>query len=278
MDKEPTFLETNAAPGVVGQPLSRVDGRAKVTGAATYSAEYNQLPGLVHAVLKTSDVARGRVTSIDTSAAQKAPGVVAIFTQQNLPKLAKTPNAPVDKVALGAPMGFMPMTSDQIFYAGQPVAVVVADTMEHAQYAATLVKVQIAPETPVASYRTLHAPQYTPEKVGRVKGMTKRGDAQAAFASAPVQLAATYTHATLHHNYLEPGATTAHWETPNRLTVYEATQGVLETQKTLAGMLGLSQDQVRVVCKYIGGGFGAKPGCGPTRCWPAWPPRPWAGR
>ena len=73
MDKEPTFLETNAAPGVVGQPLSRVDGRAKVTGAATYSAEYNQLPGLVHAVLKTSDVAKGRITSIDTSAAQKRP-------------------------------------------------------------------------------------------------------------------------------------------------------------------------------------------------------------
>jgi xanthine dehydrogenase YagR molybdenum-binding subunit len=258
MDKEPTFLETNAAPGVVGQPMSRVDGRAKVTGAATYSAEYNQLPGLLHAVLKTSDVAKGRVTNIDTSAAQKAPGVVAIFTQQNLPKLAKTPNAPADKEALTAPMGFMPMTSDQIFYAGQPVAVVVADTLEHAQYAATLVRVQLAPETPVASYRTPNAPRYIPAKVGRVQGVTKRGDAQAAFASAPVQLAATYTHATLHHNYMEPGATTAHWEAPDRLTVYEATQGVLETQKTLAGMLGLPQDQVRVVCKYIGGGFGGK--------------------
>jgi xanthine dehydrogenase YagR molybdenum-binding subunit len=258
MEKEPTFLETNAVPGVVGQPLSRVDGRAKVTGAATYSAEYNQLPGLVHAVLKTSDVAKGRVTSIDTSAAQKALGVVAIFTQQNLPRLAKTPNTPADKEALTAPMGFMPMTSDHIFYAGQPVAVVVADTLEHAQYAATLLKVSIAPEAPVASYHDDKAPRYIPEKVGRVKGVTKRGDAQAAFASAPVQLSATYTHATLHHNYMEPGATTAHWEAPDRLTVYESTQGVLETQKTLAGYLGLPMEQVRVVCKFIGGGFGSK--------------------
>jgi xanthine dehydrogenase YagR molybdenum-binding subunit len=258
MDKEPTFLETNAAPGVVGQPLSRVDGRAKVTGAATYSAEYNQLPGLVHAVLKTSDVAKGRVTGIDTSAAQKAPGVLAIFTQQNLPKLAKTPNTPADKEALAAPMGFMPMQSNQIFYAGQPVAVVVADTLEHTQYATTLLKVSIAPEAPVASYREAKAPRYIPEKVGRVKGVTKRGDAQAAFASAPVQLTGTYTHATLHHNYMEPGATTAHWETPDRLTVYEATQGVWETQKTLAGMLSLPVEQVRVVCKYLGGGFGGK--------------------
>jgi xanthine dehydrogenase YagR molybdenum-binding subunit len=258
MDKEPTFLETNAVPVAVGQPLSRVDGRAKVTGAAKYSAEYNHLPGLLHAVLKTSDVAKGRITSIDTSAAQKAPGVVAVFTQQNLPKLAKTPSTPPGKEALAAPMGFMPMQSDQIFYAGQPVAVVVADTLEHAQYAATLVRAQIAPETPVASYQTPQAKLYTPEKVGRVKGVTKRGDAQAAFASAPVQLAATYTHATLHHNYLEPGATIAHWEAPNRLTVYETTQGVLETQKTLAGYLGLPLEQVRVITKYLGGGFGGK--------------------
>ena len=258
MDKEPTFRETNAAPGVVGQPVSRVDGRAKVTGAATYSAEYNQLPGLVHALMKTSDVAKGRVTCNDLSAAQKAPGVVAIFTQQNLPKLAKTPDKQEDKAALGAPMGFMPMQNDQIFYAGQPVAVVVADTLERAQYAATLVRVQIAPEAPIASYHSPQAKPYRPESVGYAPGLTKRGDARAAFASAPVQLAATYTHATLHHNYMEPGATTAHWETPDRLTVYESTQGVMESQKALAGMLGLPMDQVRVVCKFIGGGFGSK--------------------
>jgi len=259
MDIEPTFAETNPTATVVGQPMSRVDGWAKVTGHATYSAEYNGLPGLVHAVLKTSDVAHGRVQSIDAGAAQRAPGVLAIFTHQNLPKLAKTPNSPDDRKAfVSSPMGFFPMESDQIFYAGQPVAVVVADTLERAQYAASLLKVSTAPEATVSSYLDPKARLYTPKTVKGMPGVTKRGDAQAAFAGAPVQLTAIYTHATIHHNPMEPGATTAHWEGPNRLTVYDATQGVSETQKTLAAMLGLATEQVRVVCKFIGGGFGCK--------------------
>jgi xanthine dehydrogenase YagR molybdenum-binding subunit len=260
MDVEPQFFDTNPQQGVVGQPLSRVDGWAKVTGRAKYSAEYNQLPGLVHAVLKTSDVAKGRVTAIDTSAAQRQPGVLAIFTHQNLPKLAKSPNRPDDRKAFASsPMSFFPLESDQIFYAGQPVAVVVADTLEHAQYAAAQLRVTIAPEVPVSSYQAKNAELYVPKTVrGYQPGVSKRGDAQAAFAGAPVQLTATYTHAATHHNPMEPGATTAHWEAPDRLTVYDTTQGVSETQKTLAAMLGLATEQVRVITKYLGGGFGCK--------------------
>ncbi|RAK68091.1 xanthine dehydrogenase family protein molybdopterin-binding subunit [Hymenobacter edaphi] len=259
MDTEPQFFETNAAPGVVGQPMNRVDGWAKVTGQARYSAEYNRLPGLVHAVLKTSDVAKGRITGFDTSAAQRQPGVLAILTHQNLPKLAKTPNNPDDKKAfVSSPMGFFPMESDEVHYAGQPVAIVVADTLEHAQYAAALVQVRIAAEAPISSYQDPKAQRYVPKTVKGTAGVTKRGDAQAAVQSAPVQLTATYTHAANHHNPMEPGATTAHWEAPDRLTVYDTTQGVSETQKTLAAMLGLSTEQVRVVNKYLGGGFGCK--------------------
>ena len=260
MDLEPQFSDTNPQQGVVGQPLSRVDGWAKVTGHAKYSAEYNQLPGLVHAVLKTSDVAKGRVTSIDTSAAQWQPGVLAILTHQNLPKLAKTPNKPDDKKTFAsAPMSFFPMESDQVYYAGQPVAIVVADTLEHAQYAAALLKVTIAPEAPVSSYMASNAELYQPQgMLGFVSNNSRRGDAQAAFTSAPVQLTATYTHATTHHNPMEPGATTAHWEAADRLTVYDTTQGVSETQKTLSAMLGLATEQVRVITKYLGGGFGCK--------------------
>ena len=257
---ESQFSDTNPQAGVVGQPLSRVDGRAKVTGQARYSAEYNQLPGLVHAVLKTSDVAKGRVTSIDTSAAQKQPGVLAILTHENLPKLAKTPNNPADRRSFASsPMSFFPMESDQVCYAGQPVAVVVADTLEHAQHAAALLRVTIAPEVPVSSYQAKNAELYVPKAVrGYQPGVTKRGEAQAAFASAPVQLTATYTHAATHHNPMEPGATTAHWKAPDRLTVYDTTQGVSETQKTLAALLGLPTEQVRVITKYLGGGFGCK--------------------
>jgi len=265
MDTEPRFFETNPTAGVVGQPLSRIDGYAKVTGQAKYSAEYNNLPGLVHAVLKTSDVAKGRITGFDTSAAQKQPGVLAILTHQNLPKLVKTPNDAEGKKAIGAPMGFMPLTGDQIYYAGQPVAVVVADTLEHAQYAAALVKVQIIAEKPIASYEDPKAQLFDPEKVedGRTDGHIKRGDARAAFAASPVQLTHKYTHAINHHNPMEPGATTAHWEAPDRLTVYESTQGVTRTQKSLSTMLGLSAEQVRVVTKYLGGGFGCKGSCWP---------------
>jgi xanthine dehydrogenase YagR molybdenum-binding subunit len=258
MDTEPTFSQTNPTAGVVGQPLSRVDGRAKVTGQATYSAEYNRLPGLVHAVLRTSDVAKGRVANIDSSVAQQQPGVLGIFTHQNLPKLARTPSTPEEKAALNAPMTFFPMLSDRVEYAGQPVAIVVADTLERAQYAASLLKISITPEVPVASYLDPKTTRFVPKTVKGTPGVTKRGDAQAAFASAPVQLTATYTHAINHHNPMEPGATIAHWEAADRLTVYDTTQAIAWTQKTLSQMLGLKIEQVRVINKYLGGGFGCK--------------------
>ncbi|GAB3225698.1 xanthine dehydrogenase family protein molybdopterin-binding subunit [Hymenobacter seoulensis] len=262
---EPTFFETNPKAGSVGQPMDRVDGRAKVMGQAKYSAEFNGLPGLVHAVLKTSDVAKGRIQSIDASAALKQPGVLAILTHQNLPKLAKTPNDPDGKKAIGAPMGFLPLTSDQIHYAGQAVVVVVADTLERAQYAAALVRVNIVAEKPLASYEDPRAELFDPQKVqdGKTPGHTVRGNPKEAFAAAPVQLRHTYVHAINHHNPMEPGATTAHWEAPDRLTVYESTQGVTRTQKALSTMLGLPTEQVRVVTKYLGGGFGCKGSCWP---------------
>jgi xanthine dehydrogenase YagR molybdenum-binding subunit len=258
MDSEPNFFETNPKATVVGQPLSRVDGRAKVTGQAKYSAEYNQLPGLAHAVFKTSDVAKGRITGYDTSAAQRVPGVLAILTHQNLPKLAQTPDTPAGKkaIGMGVQMGFLPLTSDQIYYAAQPVALIVADTLEHAQHAAALLRVQVAPEAPTASYQDAKAQLFDPSQ-GKGDGES-RGNAAAAFASAPVQLTATYTHALNHHNPMEPGATTAHWETPDRLTVYDTAQGMAWMQKSLSVMLGLPADQVRVVTKYLGGGFGCK--------------------
>ena len=264
MDKEPSFFETNPQAKSVGQPMDRVDGRAKVTGAAKYSAEF-ALPGLVYAVLKTSDIAKGKIAGIDASAATREPGVVAVLTHENIPKLAQTPNTKEGKKATGAPMGFMPLTGPEIFYAGQPVAVVVADTFEHATHAASLLKVTYQKESPVASFHDPKAEKVNPEKVqdGKTDGHTRRGDAAAAFAAAPIKLTATYNHATNNHNPLEPGSTTAQWEGPDRLTVYESTQGVTRTQSTLAAMLGLPREQIRVVTKYLGGGFGCKGSCWP---------------
>jgi xanthine dehydrogenase YagR molybdenum-binding subunit len=262
MNSESAFFETPPQLVAVGQPLSRVDGRAKVTGAAKYSAEYNHLPGLVHAVIKTSDVAKGRVTGFDTSAAQREPGVLAILTHQNLPKPAKTAETKEGKEAIGmaVQMTFMPLQSDQVFYAGQPVAIVVADTLEHAQHAAAQLRVTIAPETPLASYQDAKAQLFNPggKPDADAEGTKRRGKAAAAFAAAPAQVTATYTHATNHHNPMEPSATIAHWEAADRLTVYDATQGVSWQQRALSGYLGLPMDQVRVITKYLGGGFGCK--------------------
>ncbi|MFD1466795.1 xanthine dehydrogenase family protein molybdopterin-binding subunit [Hymenobacter caeli] len=264
MDNEPKFFETNPQAKSVGQPMDRIDGRAKVTGAAKYAAEY-PLPGLVYAALKTSEIAKGKIVSIDSAAAMREPGVVAVLTHENIPKLAQTPNTKDGKKAIGAPMGFMPLTGTEIFYAAQPVAVVVADTFERATHAASLVKVTYQQEAPVATFHDPKAVKVDPAKVqdGKTDGHTRRGDAQAAFAAAPIKLTATYNHATNNHNPMEPGSTTAQWEAADRLTVYESTQGITHTQQSLAVMLGLPREQVRVITKYIGGGFGCKGSCWP---------------
>ncbi len=263
-ENEPAFFETSPKPGVVGKPLDRVDGRDKVMGKAKYSAEF-PLPGLTYGVLKTSDIANGRIQSIDTSAAAKEPGVLAIYTHLNLPKLAKTPNDAEGKKAIGAPMGFLPMTTDVIHYAGQAVAIIVADTFERATHAAQLVRVTYAAEAPIAAYTDPKAKLFDPEKVqdGKTDGHTRRGTPKEALAASAVKMTAVYTHAINHHNPMEPGSTTAVWDGPDRLTVYESTQGVTRTQKALSTMLGLPQDQVRVITKYLGGGFGCKGSCWP---------------
>ncbi|GAB4029172.1 xanthine dehydrogenase family protein molybdopterin-binding subunit [Spirosoma jeollabukense] len=260
LTENPTFANQRSSSDIVGKPMVRIDGRAKVMGAATYSAEYNQLPGLVHAVFKTSDVAKGRITGFDDSEAKRLPGVLGILTHLNMPPLSQTPATPEGKkkIALAMQMSFTPMLSDQIFYAGQPVAIVIADTLEHAQHAAALLKVSIVAEQLVASYRDTRAELFAPKEGPAAQVPAKRGDAQSAFAKAPVQLTLTCQHVTNHHNPMEPGATIAHWEAADRVTVYDTTQAIASTHKALYVMLGLPPDNVRVVNKYLGGGFGCK--------------------
>ncbi|MBC6989071.1 xanthine dehydrogenase family protein molybdopterin-binding subunit [Hymenobacter sp. BT491] len=256
---ESNFFDFAApAGGVVGQPLDRIDGRAKVTGAARYSAEY-PLGGLTYGVFSTSSIAKGRIASIDTTLAMKEPGVLAVFTHLNLPKLAKMPDSPERNNSWSPGQSFLPLMSDEIFYSGQPVALVVADTFERATHAASLVRVSYQAEKPVAGIVDPRAEVYEAKAVqgGRMPGRTRRGNPQAALEQAPVRVTATYTHAMNHHNPMEPSATTAVWE-GDRLTVYESTQGVTMTQSALSDMLGLPRDKVRVVTQFLGGGFGCK--------------------
>ena len=252
------FFDTPTKPvtNVVGQPLSRVDGPAKVTGVARYSAEM-PVRGVVYGVLATSAIAKGKITSIDTSAAAREPGVLSIFTHQNLPKPAKTPQQ-VEKWR--AAQSYLPMQDAEIFYAGQPVALVVADTLERATQAAALLKVSYQTDKPIDSYHDPKAKIFDPQKIqdGKKSGHTERGNPQQAFDGAPVKHEATYIHAINHHNPMEPAATLAVWEGPDRLTVYETTQNITGTQTALTDLLGLPRDQIRVLTPYLGGGFGCK--------------------
>lgn len=243
---------------LIGQGFDRVDGRAKVTGAAHYTAEI-PLPGVVHAVLVGARIGRGKVLSIDISAAMAA-GALAVYTHETLPRVAAIP--PVFPSGYGgvAPgQTFFPMQDNLIYYYGQPIAVVLADTFEEAQHAAELVTGEYEQWDAVVRLDDGRADQYRPDKIfcGLVPTVQSRGDFAAAAEQATHGVDATFHFAANHHNPIECSATAAVWD-GDTVTVYDATQGVVATQVTVAAYLGISPGNVRVVAHYVGGGFGAK--------------------
>ena len=250
----------------VGKPMIRVDGRAKVTGDAKYSAEWD-IAGMTYARLVTSRIARGSVTKIDTKDALASPGVIAVYTHENLPKPAASPAEAQQGPGRISGTRFMPMQGTNIVYAGQPVAVVVAQTVEQADHAAALVSVSYKEEKPVA---------FRPDKPegiqwddgktsengktgsGQVPKGSKRGTPEEAFASAPVKVEADYEHVTNHHVPIEPAGTIAVWDGPDRITLYDAVQGMTNAQGTMARYLNLPLANVHVITKFVGAGFGSK--------------------
>jgi xanthine dehydrogenase YagR molybdenum-binding subunit len=244
--------------GVIGQEVSRVDGPAKVTGAARYSGEI-ALPGLAYAQIVGAGVASGRVISIDTTDAERARGVVGILTHHNMPTMKQVPLVPS---LMGGPAPgetFFPMQDDVVHYAGQPVAVVVADTLEQAQHAATLVHVGYAESPSVTTIEQGRADAFIPEKIfgGFIPGQVRRGNIEDGFAAANVCLSASFRFAANHHNPIEALTTTAVWD-GDQLTLYDSCQGIKAVQLTVAALLGLSPSKVRVLTRYVGGAFGSK--------------------
>ncbi|MBL1078755.1 xanthine dehydrogenase family protein molybdopterin-binding subunit [Nocardia sp. 2] len=243
---------------LVGRGFDRVDGRAKVTGAAHYTAEI-PLPGVVHAVLVGARIGCGSVRSVDIRAALNA-GALAVFTHENLPKVATIP--PQFPSAYGGPapgQTFFPMQDGEIHYYGQPIAVVLADTFEIAQHAAELVTADYKHKDPLIRLDDGRDARYQPEKIfcGLVPAVQTRGDFEAAARSAAHTFDATYHFAANHHNPIECSATAAVWD-GDTVTIYDSTQGINATQATVAAYLGISPSHVRVVSHYVGGGFGAK--------------------
>jgi xanthine dehydrogenase YagR molybdenum-binding subunit len=244
--------------GAIGSEMNRVDGRAKVTGAARYAADI-PVAGLAYAQLVGATVPSGRITAIDTSGAERADGVIGILTHRNLPRVRQPPLVPS---LMGGPAPgetFFPMQDDIVRYAGQPVALVAADTLEQAQHAATLVRVSYAETSSVTTIDQGRADAYIPDKIfgGFIPGRLDRGQVDDGLAAADIRVDAPFRFAANHHNPIEVSNTTAVWD-GDQLTLYDSCQGIKAVQLTVAALLGLPLSKVAVVTQFVGGAFGCK--------------------
>ena len=248
---------TQQSASPLGRDTQRIDGPRKVTGLAQYSSDFN-FPGMLYAVPVEATIANGKLLTLDTSVAEKMPGVRAIFHRANIGRIFRSTPAPgFDRVCLERRP---PFEDDVIRYYGQYIALAVADTFEAAKAAADAVRATYTKEKPNVESR-LEAGN-DPDVVFTAYGpqarlQSHRGDAEAAFASAPVKLDETYITPAETHNPLELHATTAIWE-GELLTLYDSTQGVVNLRSVLAQMFGLPKENVRVIAKFLGSGFGGK--------------------
>ncbi|MDB4941903.1 MAG: yagR [Labilithrix sp.] len=237
----------------VGKGIDRLDARLKVTGKATYAAEY-EVANVAYAVIVGGVGGKGTIKSIDASAAEKAPGVLAVLTHLNAPKLpgAKEKGDRVDRL-------LQVLQDGETLYDDQPVALVVADSLERAHAAAGLVRVDLTLAAGTAISMEAERPRaFAPENVNEKATDTSKGDFDKAFADAKVKVEQTYTTPATHHNPMELHATTAVWQGDDHLTVYDATQSVFGVRKKLAKVFAIAPDNVRVISHYLGGGFGSK--------------------
>jgi xanthine dehydrogenase YagR molybdenum-binding subunit len=238
----------------IGQPLRRVDGRQKVTGQARYAAEH-AVPGCVHGVLVTSTIAAGRITHLDTQAAAKVPGVLAIVSHLNSPKVPGYENPQPDERVEGQQLRVF--FDDKIHYSNQPVALAIANTLEQAQHAASLVRVQYEQAASQTDITKNLAHSYPPK---RSENYT-RGESQA-YKTAPVQVAHEYQTPLQVHNPMEMHAAIAAWQ-GNQLTVWNKTQAPTLAQKDLMKLWALPKEAVQVHSPFVGGAFGSA-----SRIWP----------
>ncbi|MDZ7995654.1 MAG: xanthine dehydrogenase family protein molybdopterin-binding subunit [Nostoc sp. EfeVER01] len=234
---------------IIGKPLDRVDGRLKVTGEAPYTADV-PIENLTYGVIFQSAIASGKIIQIDTTAAAVAPGVIDIITYQQTPSLIKIP-------FFGPPQPQSTEKDHNIYYDGQHLGVVIAQTLEQAETAASRIK--IIYEEAIPTVTMAHAEIFEPESIflGMMPGKITRGNVESGKVQADVLVEQVYTTPIEHHNPLEPSATIAMWSGDN-LTLYETTQGVSATQNRIASILNIPEENVRVISKYLGGGFGCK--------------------
>ena len=240
---------------ITGAGIDRVDGRLKVCGLAPYAAEFIA-PRLAHAVLVTSSVAKGRIARMDGAAVAALPGVLAVLTPFDAPRLPQAGKA-VPPPPAGRVLSLL--QDDLVHYNNQPIAVVVADTLERAAEGARRLQVTYAADGAAAAldFDAAKARAFAPEKANREPAAHRRGDLAAGLAAARSRIEASYTTPVEHHNPMEPHATLAEWQ-GDRLTVHDATQYVAGDRDTLAKTFGIPPENVTVIDPYVGGGFGCK--------------------
>ncbi len=230
---------------ILGAKVPRIDGPLKTSGTARYSADFN-LPRMAYAVPVCATISNGRITSLDKSKAQGMRGVLKVYSHGDLPRLYKTTPG-------GAHVGEsrLPFEDETIYYSGQYVAMVVAETMDQARGAAAAVKVQYAASKPNVSY------DLSDGFAGKMSVKSQRGDVEQAFATAPVTVDETYVTPVETHNPIELHAIVADWD-GRSFTLYEATQGIGNAKDAMAEMMGVPPENLRVVMQFLGSGFGGK--------------------
>jgi xanthine dehydrogenase YagR molybdenum-binding subunit len=235
----------------IGQPLTRREGVLKVKGEARYAAD-NHPPGMLHAVMAVSQIARGRVTFLDVEAARQHPGVVDVMTPANRPALAEDPDAKTNPFTFRLDV----LQNDQVRYANQPIAVVIAETLEAATEGASL----LSPRYDALPARTgLDAgTSFVPPAVGVGNpSELRRGDVEAGLAAASKRIDAIYETPAQYHNAMEPHAIVAAWD-GDTLSIDTPSQGLALAQGRIAGLFGISPDKIHIRSPYLGGGFGSK--------------------
>lgn len=243
----------------IGQPVSRLEGREKVTGTAKYAGEYDA-PDLLYGYVVNSTVTKGKIKSIDTSQAEALPGVVDIITHKNRPSTAWFDFQYAD---MDAPPGtvFKPLKDNEIKYNGQPIALVVAETFEMARFAVTKIKIEYETEDFETDLEANAEKAREPKK--GLASMLKppppkpTGDFEKAYQDSFVKIDSKFKHGTEHHNPMEMFATTVIYEGKEKLKIYDKTQGTINSQLYVANVFGLKMKNVQVIAPFVGGGFGS---------------------
>ncbi len=241
--------------GLIGAAVSRIDGPLKVAGQARFAAEF-PMPDMVYAALHYSTIAKGRIVALDVAAAEAAPGVVLVMTHLNAPRLKPTPLF-MSKPKAGGGDSAPVMQDDRIFWNGQPIAVVLAQTQEQADHAQSLIRVDYAAEAALTDMQVAKTRGTEPGLFQGEPMKLEIGKAEERLAAAPHRIDAAYTTPRHNHNPIELHACTLAWS-GDELYIHDASQGVDHVAWSMGQIFGLKEDAVRVTSPYVGGGFGSK--------------------